>query len=116
MSNHGPVMAWHPETGESHVYPSEANVPVGHLPHHPKDASKAMPVKAKDAADQTNMTRAEIAAALTAGGVSFNPNAKHKELASVLREAVIKAITDAEVMFDPDLSTKQLMELLPPAE
>jgi hypothetical protein len=116
MSNHGPVMAWHPETGESQVYPSEADVPEGHLPHHPNDANKPVPVSVKGVADQTQMSREEIVAALSAGGVTFNPRAKHKELAAVLREAVTKALFESGVDPVPDFPTKQLMELLPPAE
>src|SRR5690242_2512216 len=103
MSNHGPIMAWHPETGEAQVYASEANVPEGHLPHHPKDANKAAAVKEKEAAAQPDMTRDEIVAALTAGGVTFNPKAKQKELATVLREAVTKALVESGVDPVPDL-------------
>lgn len=117
MSNHGPVMAWHPETGEPTVYKDHTEVPEGHLPHHPNDQARKSALPAAPAAPAAlDMTKKEIAAALEAGGVKYDPRANAAALYAQLTDEVKKALTASEVEFDPNLPTKQLMELLPPAE
>lgn len=112
MSKHEPTMAWHPETGENKIFNHPSEVPEGWLDTHPSNVAKAekpATVAFKDAP----MSKDDIVAALTAGGVQFDANAKPKALQGVLREAVIKALTAAEVAFDADKSTKELLSLLP---
>lgn len=110
MSKHEPTMAWHPETGENKIFNHPSEVPEGWLDTHPSNVAKAeKPAAFKDAP----MSKEEIVAALTAGGVQFDANAKPKALQGVLREAVTKALTAAEVSFDANASTKELLSLLP---
>lgn len=103
-----PVMAWHPETGENRIFNYPSEVPADWLDTHPNNV-----VKPKADPD---MTKDEIMAALTEGGVQFDPKAKTKVLAATLRSAVEKALVSAEIDFGPDQPTKELLALLPPPE
>lgn len=119
-----PTMAWHPETSESRIFNHPSEVPEGWLNTHPSNVSKEdakpvsvskEPVKPADA-DKVPMTRKEIAAALSDGGVAFDPKQSVKVLYTQLTEAVKTALTDSGVEFDPAADTKALLEKLPKPE
>jgi hypothetical protein len=91
-----PTMAWHPETGENQIFDHPSEVPEGWLDTHPNNkpkGAKEAKAPAPDAFKDAPMSKDEIVAALTAGGVQFDANAKPKALQGVLREAVVKALT-----------------------
>lgn len=115
MSNkHEPTMAWHPETGENKVFNHPSEVPAEWLDTHPSNKPKE--VEKAPAAKPEPMTRDEIVAALSDGGVEFDDKSKTKVLAEILRKSVIAALTSAEVEFDADASTKDLLAKLPSPE
>jgi hypothetical protein len=115
-------MRWHPETGEPAIYHSEADIPAGHLDHHPADPNhaKPAPVKpekpAKVDPEYGGMTRKEIRAALNDGGVAYDKSADTEELLKVLDDKVRAVLTEQGREFDPNASTKALLGLLSPAE
>lgn len=102
-----PTMAWHPKTGENKIFNSSSEVPEGWLDTHPNNVAE------KSAPD---MTRKEIIAALSSGGIQFDERANKETLYEVLTDAVKKALTEAEITFNPALTTKQLLDLLPSPE
>ena len=119
-----PAMMFHPETGAATVFKSAGEVPEGYLSFHPKDPAR----KAKDALEAAKvvdakpapaapvklpLTRKEIVAALEAGGVTFDKDARVDALYEVLTKAVKDALAAAEVEYDPNLDTKALLALLP---
>lgn len=116
IEKHLPTMAWHPESGESQIFNHPSEVPSGWLDSHPEDPKRPKAEKSAPALKDAPMSKDEIVAALTAGGVPFDATAKAKALQPVLREAVTKALTEAEVKFDETLPTKELLALLPNPE
>lgn len=120
MSKHEPTMAWHPESGESKIFNHPSEVPADWLDTHPSNKPKEEAAQEEAPAPEVfkdvPMSKVEVVAALTAGGVQFDASAKTKALQAVLREAVTKALTDAEVEFDANLPTKELLALLPDPE
>ena len=108
-----PTMAWDPETGDAQVYNHPSEVPEGFLDAHPNHP-KFKPAPAAEPGSE--MTRAEVIAALKSGGVSFNPAAKQAVLYELLTVAVKKALDATKVKYDPALPTKQLLALLPDTE
>ncbi len=128
---------WHPETGEHKDYNSLSEVPKGHLDHHPNDeahaaAEAAAPAKSdapakpsrtkrlqsapKPAADPNAMSRDDVVAALTEGGVEFDNEASDADLQKLLDDKVRAVLTEQGVEFDPNANTKTLLGLLSPAE
>lgn len=111
-----PTMAWHPETGESKIYNHPSEVPEGWLDTHPDNVPKAPKPAPSPVEDKLPMTRKEIVAALTEGGLQFDPKAPVKVLYAQLTDAVKSALTDAGVSFDDAADTKALLEKLPKPE
>lgn len=116
MTKHEPTMKWHPETCESKIFNHPSEAPADWLDTHPSNAAKVEKAAAVPVFKDAPMSKDEITAALTAGGISFDASAKAKALQPVLREAVTKALDEAEVEFDANLSTKELLALLPDPE
>jgi hypothetical protein len=128
-------MRWHPVTGEPTVYNNEAEVPAGHLDHHPDDPNHAKPAveaakpaaeskparvkaepKPKAEVDPNAMTRKEIRVALDEGGIEYDKTAETDVLAALLNEKVRAVLTEQGREFPENASTKELLGLLSPAE
>lgn len=116
MTSTAPTMAWHPETGESKIFKHPSEVPEGWLDTHPDNVPKVVKPAAPVADDKLPMTRKEIVAALTDGGLQFDAKAPVKVLYAQLTDAVKSALTDAGVEFDAAADTKALLEKLPKPE
>lgn len=109
---HQPTMAWHPQNGESQIFNHPSEVPEGWLDTHPSNKPKAEKPAAGGKVE-LGMSKAEIVAALTAGGVEHDPKAKASDLHDVLRGAVEKVLAEAKIPYSPEAPTKELLTLLP---
>ena len=116
-----PAMMWHPKTCESRVFYQAGDVPKGWINTHPNNLAVAVNQEAESeapAADKAapDMTRKEIVAALTDGGIPFDPASKVVVLHELLITEVKRVLTEAEIEFDAASPTKALLELLPKPE
>lgn len=131
-------MRWNPETGEPSLFASDDEVPEGWLDYHPSDPDKATvapPARKASAAkedpkpqgldvenlkneqkeeddDSEPLTRAEVVAALTAGGVKFDNHAKAAVLTGVLVQALKEALASNNVAFDENATPRALLKLV----
>lgn len=104
---------WNPENGESKVFDSpEAREAEGWLDHHPLDEDKGGvgSVNAPEAED--SLSRDEIVAALTEGGIAFNKKAATKTLAETLDSSLRAALKARNVEFEEKASTRDLLALI----
>lgn len=115
-----PAMKWHPHTGENRVFHKSGDVPEGWLDTHPanvdsvtKEVEAAPPSVLKAPLD---MTRKEIVAALTEGGITFDPASKVVVLYELLTAEVNRVLTEEGIEYDPTAGTKKLLEILPKPE
>lgn len=123
---HFPAMMWHPETGESRVFNTAADVLEGWLDTHPANATRvdaiaaakpsAKPAAAPKGSNGLPMTREEITIALLEGGVQFKRNHDDKRLYDTLMAALKKALDERGVQYAPDATAPALLELLPKPE
>lgn len=118
-------MRWHPTTGEPTIFNDLAEIPEGHLDHHPNDpahaASKATPAPKMAIAEKPKepalaLTRKEIRMALGEGGIAYDKNAPTKDLYDLLDKNLRAVLTEMEVPFDAAADAKTLLGLLPPGE
>lgn len=110
-----PTMRWHPETGEAQTFGPDDPVPEGWLDHHPDDVSKnPAPAVVEDDEDDPNapLTKREVVAALTEGGLEFNKNAKVADLTEQLVTALKAALKAGNVEFADDTSPRALLALV----
>lgn len=126
-----PAMKWHPATAECRTFIAPEDVPEGWLDTHPsnlpKEAPKPEPRKpAEQKAPESRkpveqkapepkaalpMTREEIKAELSAGGIPFAPNAKDETLYAALKKGVQEFLTGAGVAFPADADVPALIAL-----
>lgn len=112
-----PKMRWDPVTGENQTFTDDESAPEGWLDHHPLDpAHKAGPTPAPEpepvvpvAAPDAPLTKKELVAALTEGGIVFDKGAEAADLDAVLRDALTAALTAAKVDFELKASTRELL-------
>lgn len=114
-------LLWHAETGEPRVFGDDHEVPENYLDYHPADKAKAEAPKSDDSivnkggkSDSNKpkdnvLTRAEVAAALEAGGLAYDPRAS----VVVLTEQLVTSLKDflgkAGVAFAEDESPRALL-------
>lgn len=113
-----PAHKFHPVTGELKVCNSAADVPEGWIDTHPNNLPKVDPAAADPAANKAGleMSREEIMGALDEGGIEYSKNAPTTTLYKKLTEAVKKTLLERGIAYDESFNTKQLLELIPPAE
>lgn len=121
-----PTMAWHPETGKSKVFNHPDEVPVGYVDTHPNNLEPAdrqaaiAKLKAEKAAGRVApakpLTRKEVVAALTEGGITFDGRADTAALDNVLGDALKAHLAAAEVEYPSDANTRELLALVPKPE
>lgn len=99
-------LRWHPETGASQVFSDDETPPDGWLDHHPGDPNKAQPKPSG-----VGMTKAEMADALKAGGITPPSTATAAELAEMLTEALVKNLAEREIPYAPDSSLRDMLAL-----
>lgn len=113
VSTKYPGWRWDPSTGESRVIVTAEDLPDGWLDHHPAHDG---PVAAAPAHDDTPapaiMTRDEITAALTAGGVTFHQSVSTSKLYAKLCEALRNVLTGRNIAFAPDADGRALLALV----
>lgn len=116
-----PAMKWHPQTAENRVFQKAGDVPEGWLDTHPANVDNVSkqevevtpPAVLKAPLD---MTRKEIVAALTEGGITFDPASKVVVLYELLTAEVNRVLTEEGIEYDPTAGTKKLLEILPKPE
>lgn len=106
-----PGMRWHPETGENRIFNSAAEVPDGWQDRHPADTADAKPAP-PPTANPLPMSKAEVKAALTAGGIAFEPRLGHKALYEILVVSLKEHLTAAGIEFPADATAPQLLALV----
>jgi sugar lactone lactonase YvrE len=121
-----PVMKWHPETGKSKVFDHPDDVPAGYVSEHPNNLEPAdrkaaiAKLKAEKKAGKVEkaepLTRKEIIAALTDGGLPFDGNAETVDLDKALSDALKEHLQAAEVLYPSDADTRELLTLVPKPE
>jgi hypothetical protein len=111
-----PALYWHPETGEAAVYNSAAEVPTGHLDHHPKHFDGLNPPPPARDPDVIPMTREEIVAVLKESEIKFAANAGIKSLYSLLVSSVKEHLTAEGIEFPETATGPELLELVPKQE
>lgn len=93
----GPTYRYDPETGEGRVFTDAADVPKGWLDHVPA---------------RKPITREEIIAALTDGGIKFDAKAKTEALLELLVKSVHATLDESKTEFDPKADVRDLLHLL----
>lgn len=110
-----PALKWDHATGEARRFDAAEEVPDGWLdrpvdPNAPPAPSPA-PTPAPTPAVQA-MARAEMKAALDAGGISYAKNAPDKTLYELLLASLKDHLAAAAVEFDPDADAPALLALV----
>jgi hypothetical protein len=108
VSKDFPARMWSPE-GKTDVFHRAEDVPAGWTPYHPNSAPEAV----TGAVEVLPMERADIIAALNAGGFEFKKNAPTPALYKQLRARLVEHLTTAGVEFDADADAKTLLGLIP---
>jgi hypothetical protein len=103
-------MLWNAATGEAQVFANDENPGPDWLDHHPEDPAHASEAPAGKPAKVKQMTKAELAAALTSGGIAFDPSAKVAELDALLGEKLRAALTANGTEFAADATTSELWD------
>lgn len=131
MHQAAPTMKWHPETGEATTFNHPSEVPAGYVDTHPNNLSEADRKAAVEALNKPAavvvtpavpdksglcLTRKEIAAELSEGGIQFAKNEPTQALYDKLMAALKEHLTIAEVPFHEDADAKALLALVPPPE
>lgn len=111
-----PAMKWHPETGEAKTFVAPEDVPEGWLDIHPSNLPEPAPVAASKVVSPADsaalpMTREEMKAELSAGGIPFASNAKDATLYAALKKGVQEFLTGAGVAFPADADVPALIAL-----
>lgn len=127
-----PAMKWGPN-GERKLFQNAAEVPAGWTDN-PESLPKAAPAAAKPVAKPpakappalkvvppaplAPLTRDQVSAELTAGGVAFQPLAPLPELTELLVASLQTHLTDSKIAFPADADVHALLALVkspPPA-
>lgn len=117
---------WHPKTGEAKVFGEDETPPADWLDHHPNDPAHAAPEPAPEPApkkpgkgepkasegDDAAMTKAELTAALKAGGVMFPASATLAELNDLLVNALREALTIRGAEYSEQDGPRKLLALV----
>lgn len=121
-----PTMMWHPETGKPTTFDHPDDVPAGYVDTHPQNLEPAerkaaiaklrVEKKTKGAPEAKPLTRKELVAALTEGGIEFDGNAETAALDKTLADAIKAHLTEAEVEFEADADTRTLLSMVPKPE
>ena len=107
---------WNPETGEHDIFGPNKTPPPHWIDHHPADTAKTGKAPAADpgAGNPVDMsgglTKAEIAEALKAGGVEFNPSDNKAVLTEQLIVALKHVLTEREIAFDENETAHALLD------
>lgn len=100
----GPTFFYDPSTGEGRVFEDEAAVPKGWLDH------VSLVPQVERSVDP--MSRAEIVAALEAGGVSFAAKAKTGDLYELLASSLKAALKEAGIAHAEGATARDMLTLL----
>lgn len=114
-------MRWNPETGDAVVFADDETPPANFLPCHPDDPARdakvalaALPAPKEPERDDADvsggLTKAEIADALTAGGVEFDAAARKAVLADHLITALKRVLTGRGVAYEENETAKALLD------
>lgn len=125
MSKHAPVIKWHPETGKPQTFNNADEAPAGFVDEHPNNMepedrkaaiAKLRASKPEKVEKAKPMTRKEIVATLTDGGILFDGKADTATLEGVLVDAIKAHLTAVEIEFSNDADTRDLLALVPKPE
>lgn len=122
---------WNPETGEAVTFADDETPPAHFLPCHPDDPDRdakagstgqfppkqperapkqTEPQKGEDADLSGGMSKAEVAEALKAGGVDFDPNAKKADLVEKLIGALKMVLTERGIAYEENETARALLD------
>lgn len=117
-----PIMKWHPETGKSQIFDHPDDAPAGYVDEHPNNMEpadrKAAVAKLRNEKKTKGeapkpLTRKEVIASLTDGGIEFDGNAETPALEKTLADALKVHLTEAGVEFEADADTRTLLTMVP---
>lgn len=108
-----PGMRWHPVTGENEIFHTADDVPEGYLDYHPSNPPEGA---AKVVADDLPLSRAEIVAHLTDGGVKFKAKADTTTLYVLLATKLKEHLATAEIEIPTAATVPELLALVPKPE
>jgi hypothetical protein len=110
-------MLWNAKTGEAQVFADNDTPPAGFIDHHPADVEKGgKPAKDPASPAEKPLTKAEIVAALEAGGVEFDKGAKADVLGKQLHDALVAALTASNTAMTGEESTRELLAMVEGAQ
>lgn len=108
-----PAMYWKAD-GSNYVAKTAADVLPDTTPYHPDNAPKVEAKAPAPGANELPLSKDEVVAALSEGGITHNPNKSHAKLYSLLLAAVKAALDEAAIAYDAaETNVKTLMALLP---
>lgn len=101
-------MFWHPKTGEPKVFADNETQPPDWLDFHPRDPGKEAP---KPPFGDTPMTKAELADALKAGGITYPSDATAATMSELLVTALRANLDQRQIAYDPQDGARKLLTI-----